>query len=120
MFNSYILSCLKDIPPTDKLATICKLLSLILKRQLKLINIKPKLIYISGGGVHNKAIMMGMFEEFGESLKSMENNEWDSDEIEAQAFAYLAVRSFKGMPLTTNSVTGIKKDASGGVLYFPC
>ena len=49
----------------------------------------------------------------------MNLNDWDTDAIEAQAFAYLAVRSYKGLPLTENNVTGIKIDVSGGLLNFP-
>lgn len=117
--NSYIMSCVEGISPVDKLATLSRLVSVTLKKHTDLLNINPKYIYISGGGAHNKAIMNGIREEFNNNTKFMNLNDWDIDAIEAQAFAYLAVRSYKGLPLTENNVTGIKIDVSGGLLNFP-
>ena len=42
----------------------------------------------------------------------------DGDSIEAEAFAYLAVKSLLGEPYTFKNTTGIKKECSGGVLYY--
>ena len=113
------MSCVEGISPVDKLATLSRLVSVTLKKHTDLLNINPKYIYISGGGAHNKAIMNGIREEFNNNTKFMNLNDWDIDAIEAQAFAYLAVRSYKGLPLTENNVTGIKIDVSGGLLNFP-
>ena len=44
------------------------------------------------------------------------NMSWQSDFIEAQAFAYLAVRTVKGMPITFPGTTGIKVPSEGGVI----
>ena len=44
---------------------------------------------------------------------------WMGDAIEAQAFAYLAVRSLKGMPLTFPGTTGAPVPLTGGVLAKP-
>jgi len=41
---------------------------------------------------------------------------WDGDALEAQAFAYLAVRSLDGLPLTVPSTTGVSKPVTGGRL----
>jgi anhydro-N-acetylmuramic acid kinase len=41
------------------------------------------------------------------------------DAIEAQAFAYLAVRSLKGLPLTFPGTTGVPRPLTGGVLAKP-
>jgi len=41
---------------------------------------------------------------------------WSADALEAQAFAYLAVRSLKGLPLTYPTTTGVPRPMPGGVL----
>jgi anhydro-N-acetylmuramic acid kinase len=41
---------------------------------------------------------------------------WSVDSLEAQAFAYLAVRSLRGLPITFPSTTGAPHPLSGGVL----
>ncbi|MFN4091138.1 MAG: anhydro-N-acetylmuramic acid kinase, partial [Alphaproteobacteria bacterium] len=42
---------------------------------------------------------------------------WDGDAIEAQAFAFLAVRSLRGLPLSLPSTTGVPAPTTGGVLH---
>jgi anhydro-N-acetylmuramic acid kinase len=41
---------------------------------------------------------------------------WSAGAIEAQALAYLAVRSLRGLPLTFPDTTGVAKSMNGGVL----
>ncbi len=42
---------------------------------------------------------------------------WRGDDLEAELFAYLAVRSLKGLPLTMPGTTGVKKPVTGGRLF---
>jgi anhydro-N-acetylmuramic acid kinase len=44
---------------------------------------------------------------------------WNSDALEAQAFAYLAARHLRGLPLTFPTTTGVKAPMQGGVLVRP-
>jgi len=41
------------------------------------------------------------------------------DGIEAQAFAYLAVRALRGLPLSWPTTTGVRESTSGGVQHLP-
>ena len=51
------------------------------------------------------------------SVSTVEKIGWDGDAIESQAFAYLAVRSAKGLPLTFPLTTGVSKPTKGGVFH---
>jgi anhydro-N-acetylmuramic acid kinase len=42
---------------------------------------------------------------------------WDGDALEAQAFAYLAVRSLQDLPLSLPSTTGVPQPTCGGRLF---
>jgi anhydro-N-acetylmuramic acid kinase len=42
---------------------------------------------------------------------------WDGDALEAQAFAYLAVRSIEGLPLSLPATTGVPQSTCGGRLF---
>ena len=44
---------------------------------------------------------------------------WDGDALEAQAFAFLAVRSLRGLPLTFPGTTGVPRPMTGGRLSEP-
>ena len=44
---------------------------------------------------------------------------WNSDAVEAQAFAYMAVRHLRGLPITFPTTTGVPEPMQGGVLAQP-
>jgi anhydro-N-acetylmuramic acid kinase len=44
---------------------------------------------------------------------------WSADALEAQAFAYLAVRTLNGLPYTYPTTTGVARPMSGGVIARP-
>lgn len=79
----------------------------------------PETIIICGGGRHNPAIM-GMLDMHsrGKLLKA-EDIGWDGDALEAQAFAYLAVRTLRKLPLSFPGTTGVSKPMTGGVIAYP-
>jgi len=44
---------------------------------------------------------------------------FDGDSVEAEAWAYLAVRSLAGLPITFPGTTGVAAPLTGGVLATP-
>jgi len=117
-FDVLIYNLIKDLSNEDKLATLSKLISAQLRKSLNFFPNKPMRLYISGGGSKNKAIIKGIKEDFENILFPLEDN-WNSDAMEAQAFAYLASRSFKGLSYTWNKITGVSNESSGGLIDFP-
>jgi len=77
----------------------------------------PEVWLVSGGGRHNRAIMAGLADALAPAqIQPIETVGWNGDAIEAQAWAYLAVRSLKGLPITFPGTTGIALPATGGVI----
>jgi len=74
---------------------------------------------VSGGGRHNGALMQGLRTLLEVPVDPVEAVGWNGDMLEAQAFAFLAVRSLYGMPLSLPGTTGAPKPLSGGVLHRP-
>ncbi len=101
----------------DGAATLASFCAQSIARDLKAFN--PETIIICGGGRHNPAIM-GMIDMHtaGKVMKA-EDVGWDGDALEAQAFAYLAVRSVRGLPISFPGTTGVPKPMTGGVLVHP-
>jgi anhydro-N-acetylmuramic acid kinase len=79
----------------------------------------PKGWIICGGGRHNPALMDELKRRLGADVKSAEEAGWRGDFIEAEAFAYLAARSVKGLPLSLPSTTGVPHPMGGGRLHRP-
>jgi anhydro-N-acetylmuramic acid kinase len=72
---------------------------------------------VAGGGVRNPTLMRMLEERLAPaSVEPAEAVGWTADALEAQAFAYLAVRSLHGLPLTFPSTTGAPRILTGGVL----
>jgi anhydro-N-acetylmuramic acid kinase len=74
-------------------------------------------VLVTGGGRHNPVLMTLLAERLGVAVEPVEAVGWDGDALEAQAFAYLAIRSVRGLPLSAPGTTGVKAPMRGGVLH---
>ena len=72
---------------------------------------------ITGGGRHNPVLMAALAARLQGPVDPVEAVGWQGDILEAQAFAYLALRSLAGLPLTLPGTTGVKEPVSGGRLH---
>jgi len=72
---------------------------------------------VCGGGRLNKSMMSAFNAYLYGAVLSAEQVGWNGDAIEAQAFAYLAARVEKGMPITFPGTTGVREPISGGALH---
>jgi anhydro-N-acetylmuramic acid kinase len=78
----------------------------------------PRQWLVCGGGRHNPAIMQALARRLdGAPVRPVEAVGWDGDALEAQAFAYLAVRSLHGLPLGLPTTTGVPRPICGGRLF---
>jgi anhydro-N-acetylmuramic acid kinase len=76
----------------------------------------PKRVLVGGGGRHNATIMRELAARFPCPVEKVEAAGWNGDALEAQCFAYLAVRSLRGLPLSLPSTTGVPVPLTGGRL----
>jgi anhydro-N-acetylmuramic acid kinase len=72
---------------------------------------------VCGGGRHNPAMTAALARRLGVKVRPVEAVGWDGDALEAQAFAYLAIRSIKGLPLSLPTTTGVPRPMTGGTLF---
>lgn len=74
---------------------------------------------IAGGGARNPVLLAAIAQETGDRVVTAPSLGWDGDALEAQAFAFLAVRSLRGLPLTFPGTTGAPRPLTGGRLNEP-
>ncbi|MCX7304673.1 MAG: anhydro-N-acetylmuramic acid kinase [Hyphomicrobiales bacterium] len=82
----------------------------------------PRLWVLCGGGRKNPHIVADMNTGAGKNnakVIAAESAGLDGDATEAEAWAFLAVRSLRGLPLTFPTTTGCDRAVSGGVHYTP-
>ena len=77
----------------------------------------PRRWLVTGGGRRNPSLMARLHEALGAPVEPVEAVGWNGDALEAQAFAYLAVRSLLGLPLSLPTTTGVPRPITGGVLH---
>ena len=98
----------------DGCATLTKLIGENISKAIKLLPKKPECIIASGGGRKNLSIMKAISESTNIKCESIEKYGLRGDAIEAEAFAFLAVRSLKKLPLSFPSTTGVTNPLTGG------
>jgi anhydro-N-acetylmuramic acid kinase len=72
---------------------------------------------VCGGGRHNPAMMRALQAAIAEPVDAVEAVGWDGDALEAQAFAYLALRALAGLPISFPRTTGAPRPLTGGTLF---
>jgi anhydro-N-acetylmuramic acid kinase len=77
-------------------------------------------ILVSGGGRHNRVLMAALGERMaGVEVVPAEAAGLDGDMLEAQAFAYLAVRVAMGLSTSGPATTGVATPLGGGQISRP-
>lgn len=73
---------------------------------------------LAGGGFNNPQMIAQLKQQLTHSVCIFHAKDigWDADGLEAEVFAYLAVRSLKKLPLSLPTTTGVKYPVSGGVI----
>ena len=74
---------------------------------------------VAGGGARNPTLMKMLAADLPMPLESAAALGWSADFVEAEAFAFLAVRSVRGLPLTFPGTTGVAAPLTGGIVARP-
>jgi len=111
-----VINDMDDLSVEDGAATLAAFTTLAAIYTLNDMADKPRSVIVCGGGRHNKAMMWMLSEHLNATVKTSEEVGWNSDAIEAQAFAYLAVRSKWRLPISYPMTTGVPHAMTGGRL----
>lgn len=99
----------------DGAATLCAITVQAIVRAVATMPAKPTSIWVTGGGVHHPVIMKLLLEHFSE-VNSVDRRGFNPDTLEAECFAWLAVRHLRKLPLSIPETTGCREASTGGVL----
>jgi len=100
----------------DGAATLTAFTAHAVARAVAHFPVPPLRWLVTGGGRHNKTLMEALAKILSGMVEPVEAARWNGDGLEAQAFAYLAVRSLRGLPLSFPKTTGVERPTTGGVL----
>ncbi len=79
---------------------------------------------LAGGGWHNPVILHELISRLKKILpeaciQTANEAGWNGQALEAQIFAYLAIRNLKGLPLSYPGTTGVPLPMPGGKVFKP-
>jgi anhydro-N-acetylmuramic acid kinase len=104
----------------DGAATLTALTAAAVARAVQYLPLPPRAWIVAGGGARNPTLMRMLADRLAPaSVEVGEAVGWSVDALEAQAFAFLAVRSLGGAALTFPGTTGAPRPLSGGVIALP-
>jgi anhydro-N-acetylmuramic acid kinase len=112
-------AALNHLSDADGAATLTAFTAAAVARSLEHCGTRPKKLFVTGGGRKNPTLMKMLGAYCGVDVESIDGSGWDGDAMEAQAFAYLAVRTLRGLPLTFPGTTGVTSPTTGGRVAEP-
>ncbi|MCJ8143260.1 anhydro-N-acetylmuramic acid kinase [Ancylobacter sp. A5.8] len=107
---------LAGMSTADGAATLSALTAACVGAVLRFLPARPERMIAAGGGAHNLTLLRMLGERTGIKTETADEVGWSSDDMEAQAFAFLAVRSLRGLPLSFPGTTGVPEPMTGGVI----
>ena len=117
--NAFSLDAVKGLPANDGAATLTALTA----RTIAIAGLecpeRPELWIVCGGGRRNKTLMQMLAGFVEGAVVPAEAAGLNGDSLEAEAWAYLAVRSLNNLPITFPGTTGVPAPLSGGILVRP-
>jgi anhydro-N-acetylmuramic acid kinase len=100
----------------DGAATLTAFTASAAGKGLDLLPHRPSKLIATGGGRHNPALMAMLKSRAGVDAVPAESVGWRGDAIEAECFAFLAVRVLRGLPISFPTTTGVPRPMQGGRL----
>ena len=109
--NDFDISFARGLSLENGAATITEFTAEILSKKLL-----DNDIYVCGGGRKNDFLISSIQKKIQNKIKKIDVLDIDGGFIESQAFGYLAIRSYLGLPISFPETTGCVKPCTGGVI----
>ena len=106
-----------DLALADGAATLTEISAAAVAAAIRHLPATPREWLVCGGGRRNPALMAALARRLAAPVRAVESVGWDGDALEAEAFAYLAVRSILGLPTSLPTTTGAPHPVCGGQLF---
>jgi anhydro-N-acetylmuramic acid kinase len=117
--NDFCADIVEGASAADGAATLTRFTAATVARARDFLPAPPLRWLVTGGGRLNGCLMSALAQVLEADVQPVESVGWRGDVLEAQAFAFLAVRSLRGLPLSLPGTTGVSRPVSGGVLHPP-
>ncbi|SPF76565.1 Anhydro-N-acetylmuramic acid kinase [Aliiroseovarius pelagivivens] len=114
-----LLTSVADLPDADAVRTLAACAVEAVAQGMRHCPSPPTALLVTGGGRKNAALMQELSARLSVPVQDIDDTGLDGDMLEAQAFAYLAVRVARGLPTSAPSTTGVAVPVGGGRVSYP-
>jgi anhydro-N-acetylmuramic acid kinase len=114
--GTFALDKVEGLSPADGAATLTAFTVATIAAGARLLPAQPKIWIVTGGGARNPHIFEGLRRVLGANAMTADEAGFSSSFMEAQAFAYLAVRHLGKLPSSFAGTTGTPDPVIAGVL----
>jgi anhydro-N-acetylmuramic acid kinase len=105
-----------ELSTEDGLATLAAFTAEAIAAAPVLLPAPPQHWLLAGGGARNVALVEAIRRALDAPVSLADEMGWSADHLEAEALAYLSIRSLRKLPLTFPGTTGVKQPLTGGRL----
>ena len=109
----------RGLSAADGAATLTAFTAATIALALAHLPARPARIVVAGGGRHNATLMSMIADACQCPVEPIEAHGRDGDAIEAEGFAYMAVRALAGLPISFPGTTGVPRPMTGGRVHRP-
>jgi anhydro-N-acetylmuramic acid kinase len=117
--NAFSTEAVAGLSVEDGAATLTAFTARTIAKAREHVPWEPELWAVAGGGRRNRTLMRMLAEQVHHAVVPIEAVGLNGDSLEAEAWAYLAVRSIRGLPITYPGTTGVAEPLSGGIRVDP-
>ncbi|KNG95496.1 anhydro-N-acetylmuramic acid kinase [Pseudaestuariivita atlantica] len=114
-----MLDLVRELDDADAAATMTGMAAAAVMQGVEHCPEPPERLLVTGGGRHNPVMMQMLAAGLDCPVEPVEAVGLDGDMLEAQAFAFLAVRVARGLPTSCPSTTGVPAKVGGGTVSYP-
>lgn len=111
------LGAVHGLSAEDGAATLTAFTAQSVAEGLRALPAQPRRLIVVGGGRHNPTMLRMISERTGLTPEPGEALGLNGDATEAEGFAYMAVRTLKGLPISFPGTTGVPAAMPGGVVH---
>jgi anhydro-N-acetylmuramic acid kinase len=117
--HDFPVSAVDALSLEDAAATLVAFTVEAVARGIERLPERPARLILTGGGRRNPVIVEGLAARLACAVEPAERYGWRGDAVEAEAFAYLAARTRRGLPISFPGTTGVKAPMTGGRIVEP-
>ncbi len=114
--NDFTIQPARRLSASDGAATLTAFTAATVAEALRHLPARPVRLLVAGGGRHNPTMLAMIAARTGLVVEPTDVLGWNGDALEAEGFAYMAVRTLKGLAISFPGTTGVPVAMAGGVV----